>query len=188
MPTPRIAPASPPYLPEVAAQFTAFTKGREPIKLFRTMARNPRVLARFFGGSLLDPGSIGEPERELIILRTTARCGSEYEWGVHVKVFAARNGLTPDQVAATVTAAPADPIWSPEQARILRLVDDLHDSASVPAGLWSALAAAWQPEQLLEMISLVGKYHMVSFITNAVQVELEDFAPRFPATASRAAG
>ena len=32
--------------------------------------------------------------RELLILRTTARCGAEYEWGVHVQVFAAKAGLS----------------------------------------------------------------------------------------------
>jgi uncharacterized membrane protein YfcA len=28
--------------------------------------------------------------RELVIDRTTARCGAEYEWGIHIAVYAAK--------------------------------------------------------------------------------------------------
>ena len=37
-------------------------------------------------GSLLDRGSISMRNRELMILRICARCGAEYEWGVHVAI------------------------------------------------------------------------------------------------------
>ena len=183
MTEPRILPAAPPYEPAVAKAFDAFTAGREPIKLFRTMARNPRLLGRFFAGSLLDPGSISIAEREIMILRTTARCGSEYEWGVHVKIFAARAGLTPAQIAASAQGTAEDPAWSPNQRLLIRLADVLHDTATVPEDLWSALAAVWRPDQLLELIVLAGNYHMVAFVTNSLGVELEDFAARFPAAA-----
>jgi hypothetical protein len=46
-------------------------------------------------GGLLDRGSIGLRDRAIVIDRACARCGSEYEWGVHVALFAARVGLTP---------------------------------------------------------------------------------------------
>ena len=42
-----------------------------------------------------------------MILRTTALCGSDYEWGVHVAWFAAAAGLTPGETAATVDGDPA---------------------------------------------------------------------------------
>ncbi|HXZ85313.1 MAG TPA: carboxymuconolactone decarboxylase family protein, partial [Myxococcota bacterium] len=99
---PRLAPAAPPFGPELDAALAKLTPpGAEPLRLFRTLAHNPRVLARFLAGGLLDRGSIGLRERELAILRTCARCGSEYEWGVHVAVFAGRAGLSPEEVRAT---------------------------------------------------------------------------------------
>ena len=40
---------------------------------------------------------------ELCILRVTAQCRAEHEWGVHVAYFGKRSGLTASQVEVTVT-------------------------------------------------------------------------------------
>jgi 4-carboxymuconolactone decarboxylase len=183
MTAPRIAPLEPPFEPEIAEPFAVvMPPGREPLLLFRTLARNKRVLLRIFAGGLLDRGTITLEERELVILRTCARCGSEYEWGVHIAFFAARVGFSAEQVAATAAGVADDAVWSPRQRLLLCLVDELHDSASVSDALWSALAAEWSPEQLLELVVLAGYYHTISFVTNAFQIERETYAARFPGT------
>ena len=46
MTQPRIAPIGPPYPPEVQAEFDKLMRGAPPLALFRTVARNPRVLQR----------------------------------------------------------------------------------------------------------------------------------------------
>src|SRR5204863_2136404 len=99
--TPRIAPIEPPYRPEVQAEFDKLMRGAPPLLLFRTVARNPRVLQRMMAGSLLDRGSISLRSRELMILRTCARCGAEYEWGVHIATFGAKVQWTPVQIRST---------------------------------------------------------------------------------------
>lgn len=58
-----------------------------PLALFRTVARNGRVFGRLMAGGLLDKGSLFLREREILIDRTSALCGAEYEWGVHVAFF-----------------------------------------------------------------------------------------------------
>lgn len=179
---PRIAPRTPPHDPPVAAALTAMMPaGVEPIALFRTLAHNPRILEKFRAGNLLDRGSIARRDRELVILRTTARCGAEYEWGVHVAFFADRVGLSPHAVAATAAAPATDPVWSARDALLIRLSDALHDSAAVRDDLWADLARQWTAEQLIELIAVAGFYHTVSFMVNALQVDLEPGAPRFPA-------
>ena len=96
MSTGRIAALEPPFSPEVAeALERIMPKGVPPLALFRTLAVNERVFHRLMAGNLLDRGSISLRERELVIDRTCARCGSEYEWGVHVAFFAERVHLTP---------------------------------------------------------------------------------------------
>src|ERR1700749_3045531 len=98
---PRIATVDPPYTPEIqAALDRIMPAGVRPLGLFITLARNPRVFQRFMAGGLLDKGSITLREREIVIDRTTARCGSEYEWGVHVAIFANAAGLSAQEVAA----------------------------------------------------------------------------------------
>src|ERR1700759_4819284 len=114
MPHPRIATADPPYSPEIQhALDRVMPVGVPPLVLFTTLARNPRVFQRFMAGGLLDKVSITLREREIVIDRTTARCGSEYEWGGHIAFFAEPSGLTPDQVRATACSGADDAVWTP---------------------------------------------------------------------------
>jgi hypothetical protein len=38
----------------------------------------------------------------------------------------------------------------------------------------------FEDEQILELVMLVGFYHMVSFIVNAARLPLEPYGARFP--------
>jgi alkylhydroperoxidase family enzyme len=180
MPAPRIAPIDPPYPPEVQAEFDKLMRGAPPLLLFRTVARNPRVLQRMMTGGLLDRGSISLRSRELMILRTCARCGAEYEWGVHVSIFGAKAGWTAGQIHSTVHAGADDACWSPEDRLVIGLADQLHDTNRVDDTLWEALSGHFAADQLVELIALAGLYHVVSYMVNAIGVQREAFAPRFP--------
>jgi len=177
----RIAPLEPPYSePVQAALDRILPKDVPPLALFRTLAVNERVFLRVMAGGLLDRGSISLREREIVIDRTCARCGSEYEWGVHVAFFAERVGLTASQVAATC-APEAEAGAFPERERLLiRLADALHDEARVDDALWAALRAQWTEPQLIELIALAGFYHLISFVTNALRIPPEPYGARFP--------
>ena len=155
--------------------------GVAPLTLFTTLARVPRIWERFRAGSLLDRGPVSLRHREIVIDRTCARCGCAYEWGVHVAFFGARVALTPEQVHATVHGEASDPVWSDEERLLIRLVDELHDTANLSDELWRALAAAFSVEQILELIALVGFYHTVSFFANGLRLALEPFGAPFPA-------
>jgi 4-carboxymuconolactone decarboxylase len=185
VPAPRIEPLQPPYPDGVGETLRRMMPaGVEPLKLFRTVAWNEHVLERFrtTGAYLLNFGKLAADEREIMIHRTCARCGCEYEWGVHAAVFARQVGLSEAQIAATVSGDGNDPAWSPRQALLVRLADELHDHAAVSDDLWAELARNWDPPELIELIALAGFYHLVSFAANAARVEPEDGAERFPAS------
>ncbi len=175
----RVTPLEPPYPePVQAALDRIMPPGVPPLALFRALARNERVFLRLMAGGLLDRGSITLREREIVIDRACARCGCEYEWGVHVAFFAERVGLGPDQLAAV---AGGDPAALPERERLLlRLVDALHDDARVDDALWAALRAHFTEEQLVELVALAGFYHLISFVANALRIPLEPFGARLP--------
>ena len=179
----RLAPLEPPY-PEGIARTLAemMPPGVPPLRLFRTIAHNPRVLAKIRASNLLDRGSIERRHREVVILRTTARCGCEYEWGVHVSFFAARVGLGEDELAATVHGGADHPAWSPSERTLIRLVDELHDRARISDALWSDLRRHWRDDQLVELVVLAGFYHTISFVVNGLGVALEEGVPRFAET------
>ncbi len=178
---PRIAPLNAPYAADVDEHLRKLMPpGMDPLTLFRVVAHNPRVLGRMRRGGLLDPGSITVRQREIVILRTTARCRSEYEWGVHVAFFGAAAGLSDAQVAATVLGSASDPSWSDEDSRLIAAADALHEGAAIDDELWTALARVFDAAQLIEIVFLAGLYHAVSFVTNATRLEPEVGAPRFP--------
>ncbi len=181
MTNPRINALEAPFETAVADTFArSLPPGFPPLKLFRTQAHNPRVLQRMFAGNLLDPGALDQRARELLILRTCARCGSEYEWGVHVALFSQQAGLSARDVAQTCRDSSASSSLPAHEALLLAAADQLHDTATIADDLWEQLAAHYSSPQLIEIVALVGHYHAISFITNAARIELEEFAPRFP--------
>lgn len=174
----RLVPLDPPYSPDVQAAFDVVMRGAPPLGLFRTVAHNPRVLQRMMAGGLLDRGSVSMRQRELMILRTTALCGAEYEWGVHVAAFAAKAGLSAAEWRATADGS--DPgSWSEQDRLVLRLAQALYDTHTITDELWDALAAAFEPAQCIELIMLAGQYHGISFLLNALRIEREPGAPRW---------
>lgn len=182
MPSSRIVPLDAPFDDTVAEAFQRFLPpGLAPLKLFRTQAHNPRVLQRMFAGNLLDKGAIDARTRELVILRTCARCQSEYEWGVHVALFSKAASLSAADIAATLCSDLALTGVSLEEKLLLNMVDELHENAAVSDALWDAVARHYSSAQIIEIVALVGNYHAVSFMTNAARVELEEWAPRFAA-------
>ena len=181
---PRIAPLEPPYEPEVAETLRRMMPPDvEPLRLFRTVAHNPAILDRFrtIGAYILNFGRVDPLDREVLLHRTCARCSCEYEWGVHVVAFGRPLGMTEEQLRATVHEGSDAPVWSPRQQLLVRLADELHDTATVSDELWAELAQLWDDAQLVELISTAGFYHLVSFTANAARVEPEHYAERFPA-------
>jgi alkylhydroperoxidase family enzyme len=177
----RIAPATPPLDDDIQQAIDAIMRGNPPLVLFTTMARDRRLFFKFFGSGLLDRGQLSIRQREIVIDRVTAACGAEYEWGVHVATFAAKAGLSEDQVLSLVTGGPDDECWSDEDCLLIRLCDSLHSDCSVDDELWADLIAHHSDEAMLELLMLAGTYRTVSYLVNSLQLPLEPGACRFPA-------
>ena len=177
---PRIAPLEPPYAPDIASQFDRIMRGAPPLVLFRVMAGHARAWEKFRGGSLLDRGPLSLREREIVINRTCARTGCEYEWGVHVATFAAAAHLTADQVRATVHGGATEACWSEAEQALISAVDALHDRATLSAAEFADLSAHYDEAQILEIMLLCGFYRTVSYLANGLALPLEEKAARFP--------
>jgi alkylhydroperoxidase family enzyme len=157
--------------------------GVPPIALFRTFAHNlpaTDAMGPWGGYELGRSLSLSMRQREIVIDRTTARCGCEYEWGVHVTFFAERVGLTPAQLTSLTHGVPSDPCWSDPSERVLiEVTDALHETSDVPDSLWARAAACLTVPQLLDLLLLAGWYHAISYVARGARVPLEDGAARF---------
>ena len=181
----RIAPLEPPYPEPAGAWLERAMPGRapvDPLRLFRIFVRNLPLAEAMqpLGAHLLGAPTIPGADREILILRTCARCGAAYEWGVHAVGFARWEGLAEEAIRATAAGDAQDPALSPRQALLVRLADALHDTARVDDALWQALAAEWSEPEILELLMVCGFYHFVAFAVNATRVGLEPWAPGFP--------
>ena len=157
--------------------------GVPPILLFRTFVRNlpmADAMGRWGGYELSRRLSLSMRDREIVIDRTCARCGCEYEWGVHVAFFAERVGLTRDQVTSLTHGEATEACWADDRDRVLiEAVDSLHDTARIDDLLWGRLAGVFADDELLDLLMLSGWYHAISLAANGVELDLEDGAPRF---------
>ena len=191
MTSPRIAPLEPPYEPDTAALLAKWMppgNDVEPLRLFRTLAVHDELASRMrpLGAGILGHPRLEPRERELLILRTCARAGAEYEWGVHAIAFGGPLGFTERQLAATVHGAADDAAWPAHDAQLIAAADALFDGDAISDELWAALARRLEDDQMLELVIVAGWYRLLSCVINAAQVELEPWAPRFP-VAPRAA-
>ena len=183
--TSRIAPLEPPYDPDTEAALSRWMPPGspiEPLRLFRTLVVHDTLASRMrpLGSGILGSSArVPAPLREVMIHRTCAITGAEYEWGVHAVAYGRPLGLSDEQLRSTVEGSPTDACWSHEQALVLRLADELHLTSSVSDELWDALARCFSDAQLLELIATAGWYHVIAYICNAARVQREPWAERF---------
>src|SRR5262245_160005 len=190
---PRLVPVdAKPADPQLAVELARWMPpgaGVEPLVLFRTLARHPAlmqamrplgawILGRRFGLSLR--------QRELLIDRVCARCGCEYEWGVHVAGFGAAAGLDAATAEATLCAPPDSPCFDPADAALLRAVDELCAGPALSDSTWQDLGRHFEDAQRLEILVAAGWYRLISTLCNGLALPNEPWATRFPERARAA--
>ena len=172
-----------PFEPAVGELLAAMMPpGAPPIGLFRTMVRNLPMTAAMHGFGAYELSrrlTVSLREREIVILRTCAGCGAEYEWGVHVEVFGPGAGFTGEEITA-LTYGPRDyEEWTTREGLLIRLVDAMLATRDLPDDLWDDLDSQFSDVELLDVIMLCGWYQAISHLCRAIRVDLEASAPRF---------
>ncbi|HCG02110.1 MAG TPA: carboxymuconolactone decarboxylase family protein [Chloroflexi bacterium] len=177
---PRIPPVAtaPPELEEIVGR-TLVASG--VMRLFLTLAHNPRLLKRFniMAGGLLAKGLLPARERELVILRMAFRCQSVYEFGQHT-VIGLASRLRRDEIDRIVLPLEEAGFPKADEALIL-MVDELYDVNRVADSTWSQLRDRWNEAEMLELLMVAGFYWMVAGVLNSAGVEPEAQVPGWPA-------
>ena len=160
---PRLAPTVPADWDEETAALMA---AGGDLNIFATLAHHPKLLKRWlvFGGHVLAKSTLPPRQRELVILRTGWRCGSEYEFGQHT-VIGLASGLDAADITR-ITGPVDDPGWSPGDALLVRAVDDLVDDHCLSDETWEALVASWSTQQIIDLVFAVGQYQLCLLYTS----------------------
>jgi hypothetical protein len=177
---PRVALLTAPYDADTAAALEALGP---PIGIFRVFARRPDRAHGIAGWGryyLSRRCALSLRHRELLILRTTARCGAEYEWGVHVHVFAGKAGLSGEQVRSVTAGHPDDPCWTdPADSAVLRAADALDQDCDLTDADWAGLVARVGEEGAVDALLICGWYRAISYVARATRLAPEPGAPLF---------
>ena len=171
MSEPRIRPVTHPSDEVAETLQKTLVRPGPPLNIFATLAHHPRLLKRFnvLGGLFLGRGLLPARERELVILRTAWRARSEYEFGQHT-LLGRRAGLTDEEIRRVTDDGAA---WPDDDAALIRLADEVHETRDVSDELWERLARRWSEAELLELVTLAGFYGMVAAFLNAARVQLD---------------
>jgi 4-carboxymuconolactone decarboxylase len=157
---------------------------REPtqvLNILRTLAYHPRLMKPFLGfaTAIAQQGVLSRRESELLALRASWNCQSDFEWGHHVK-YAQVAGLS-DAEIARIAEGPEAPGWSEADRDLLLAADQLHVRQQIDDAVWQRLARRYEPAQLVELPFVVGQYTMLSMVANSTGVALEPGHSPLPA-------
>ena len=180
----------PPYEPKLEkfVNNSSFA-GLSPQNLRLALAQEPQLFMAFqsMAHVVLFKGALPEREREIAIIRTGALTRSEYEWGMHVSIYAERCGLSEAQIQELTVGPLSAGLWSEKEHVIVRMVDELHAHSTIGDDTWSQLRCHWPDPQIVELVMASSFYHMAAFFLNSMAVPLEEGARRFPKAVLQAA-
>jgi len=179
--TNRLGPIAEPFPSDIALALAAYPQQNGYVlSLFRTFANSVRFLKKGVPNLLDRESPLSLRTREIVILRVTANKNCEYEWGVHVSIFAAAAKISQTQIEAT-RSGPVDPnLWSEPEVSLLKVIDSLCATGTIEDGLIEQFESDWTKEQQLEIFALCGTYHTISFVANSARLPNEPFGALFP--------
>lgn len=173
MSAPRLAPLAAAELTDEQRELVAgFNLDGPAGNIFATLVRHPGLFRKWlpFGGKLL-AGKLPDRDREILILRTSLNCGTDYEYGQHV-LIAKSLGLT-DADIDRITDGTIDAV-------LVAAADELHRDNRISDETWAALSERYDERQLLEVPFVVGHYHLVAYALNSLGVQREPGVPGLP--------
>lgn len=197
---PRISPVLPPeWKGEVLEAVSAFPNGRDFVlsrhqlgeapggmHALGTMLRHPVLAKAFltFNNHISVTSTLPKRTRELLILRIGWLRQAEYEFIQHL-VLGARAGLSAAELER-VQLGPDAPGWDPDDAGLLRAVDELHADACISEATYARLSRKLDAAQLLDLVFTVGCYDVLAMAFKTFGVALEPGAtPLDPAVRAR---
>lgn len=175
--TPRLEP-----IPKVAARAREVmeTSFANAVNVLATMAHNRTISKALgeFAQTILFKGDLSRRNVEIAVLRMGWNCQSVYEFGQHT-LMARAEGLTDEEIYFT-TRPIAHGNWTPAEAAILQLVDDLYADDCVSDTTWSEAAGHFNEADMVHLVAAAGCYRMVSGFLNSAGVQRDEGVPDWP--------
>jgi 4-carboxymuconolactone decarboxylase len=145
-----------------------------PVNVFGTLQHSPDTYGSFLEywvTSKLEMG-LSSREQELVILRMGYHYKCQYVWKHHVPP-GKESGITDAELEALKTT-PLPAVFSPREAALLHLTDEMVEKRNVSDESWNKWAKELKDSEKIDLISLVSQYVFFSLLNNVIQVQVEE--------------
>lgn len=152
------------------------------LAIFQVLLNHPRLASGLNDllARMLWQGRLDSRLRELAIMRIGWLTACEYEWAQHWRV-AQGLGVSTDDLLGVRDWRSYQGFGPTEQA-VLAATDDVVRDGVVGADSWAACRQAFGPDHaiLVELVTAIGAWRMVSSILQSLQVPLEADVQSWP--------
>lgn len=167
---------------KAAADEAAVPDYMAELSIFQVLLNHPS-LARAVNdllATMLWHGRLDARLRELVIMRIGWLTACEYEWTQHWRV-ATRLGVSADDLVG-VRGWERHEGFGPAERAVLAATDDVVRDGAVSAQSWAACERELRSDKalLIELVTAIGAWRMVSSILQSLQVPLEDGVAGWP--------
>lgn len=180
---PRLAPLAESQWTDAHKAIVAkYARAGQPGNALRTLLHIPELADNLMTfQTYLDTASTLTPRhRALLVLRTGWLLNSDYIWSAHVPL-ARSAGLTTNEVRR-VAEGPDAWGWSPFEATLLRLADQLFRNSSITNRVYAALTAEYDLYHTMDAVMTVANVTTLGLMYNALGVQPDAWnAERIPA-------
>lgn len=114
------------------------------------------------------PGAL----RELVIMRVAMLNGAQYEAEQHAPI-ALKEGVSQMQLDALEDWERAS-AFTPQQRAVLALTDSMTKDIHVPPSVFDAVRPHFSERELVELVTTIASYNMVSCFLEALQIQSSD--------------
>ena len=144
-----------------------------PGNALRTLARVPALADRVFPFMryIADDSTLSPRHRAMLILRTAWLAQSANLWATHAS-RAGEAGLTADDVRR-IAVGPTEG-WSPFEAVLLGLADELFRNAAVTDRTWDTLAAEYDLFNMVDAVVTVSETTSHAILFNSLGIQPDD--------------
>jgi len=153
---------------------------------YNVLLRSPQMgdLAQQFGASTRFDSSIPHKLNELAILMTARFWNSQYEWYAHHK-YGLAAGLSPALIDA-IAAGRQPSGMEPDEQAVYEFCHELLETRQVSDPAFAAIKARFGERGIVDLIGVMGYYHIVSMALNVDRYPLPDGAkPELQAAAGK---
>lgn len=170
----RIAPVAPGSRPELAEIEANILKERGRISpLYQTLLNSPAIAQGWEAllTAVRNKNSLPASMREMIILRVAIINRAPYEFDAHVP-HALKAGMTQTQIDSLkiVDLQQIPPLFSEIEKAVLQLTEVMTLQIQVPDEVFAPIKSAFNDQEILEVVTTIAAYNMVSRLLNALHV------------------